>query len=386
VRSEGSGRSSRASSGPANPRGKVQYASDLFSSASQAPAKATAAKPVSIPAADAASEISVTSPQAATATYSEDFAGESASASAHRATATYEEDFEEGSESQSAAAAPMAAVSSAKAKASSAKQKVTIAASSTEPVMPSSPGNRRSKLAHSDEDEDYRPRRPTCHVSVQANIPVDAGVQCDPPAPDFQGMQNPWTQAFPSFPSVPSQQNVQASQASGMGGSFPGPCFGAMPAGMPAGMPFPPTGYPYWPYAPSMPPVFLQPPPAPSPSVANPLLRQLFGAALSGQRGFVPQAREAWGGLGPAFGSGLQADSSAQPAASSDAAAGFASDAKSATMPIALGHEGPSPALWALSMVDDSFKEQIELLRQAASRHRSLLEKSRAPESSGAPV
>ena len=35
----------------------------------------------------------------------------------------------------------------------------------------------------------------------------------------------------------------------------------------------------------------------------------------------------------------------------------------------------PSPALWAMRMVDDSFRDQLELLRQAAARHRGLLEK-----------
>merc|ERR1711862_673526 len=42
---------------------------------------------------------------------------------------------------------------------------------------------------------------------------------------------------------------------------------------------------------------------------------------------------------------------------------------------------GPSmsPALLALSSVDESFREQINLLRQAAARHRELLEKARVP-------
>lgn len=39
----------------------------------------------------------------------------------------------------------------------------------------------------------------------------------------------------------------------------------------------------------------------------------------------------------------------------------------------------PPAALWAMRMVDDSFKDQIELLRQAAQRHRSLLQKGRGP-------
>ncbi|CAL1129298.1 unnamed protein product [Cladocopium goreaui] len=42
------------------------------------------------------------------------------------------------------------------------------------------------------------------------------------------------------------------------------------------------------------------------------------------------------------------------------------------------------PALWALRMVDDSFRDQIDLLRQAAARHRSLLEKSRVAASAEA--
>merc|ERR1712232_1178159 len=38
-----------------------------------------------------------------------------------------------------------------------------------------------------------------------------------------------------------------------------------------------------------------------------------------------------------------------------------------------------SPAMLALSVVDDTFKQQIELLRTAAARHRDLLEKAHGP-------
>merc|ERR1719440_2014897 len=53
------------------------------------------------------------------------------------------------------------------------------------------------------------------------------------------------------------------------------------------------------------------------------------------------------------------------------------------------GVGGASPAaLAALGMVDESFREQIELLRKAAARHRSLLEKAQigAPTNAAAPL
>lgn len=171
-----------------------------------------------------------------------------------------------------------------------------------------------------------KPRPATRDVNVQVSIPVDVGVQCDL-------LSDPTRGGWPGYGWPPPEadhlrnSNTQPMQAT---------------------TPFPPWWSPYscpWPWPPFPGAMGTTGPMGPMGPMAP------MGPMMSGA-----------GAMGPNPEAG-----SSQPGR---------------------GHLGP--ALWALRMVDDSFRDQIDLLRQAAARHRSLLEKSRgagaataAPASSG---
>lgn len=147
----------------------------------------------------------------------------------------------------------------------------------------------------------------------------------------------------------------------------------------------------------------------------NPLLRQLLGTAIAGTprvgAAFNPPARSADAGAAPVGGD------EAAPVGGDAGAAPVGADAGAAPVGYGMMHPqtagygmmhpqafgmpymqqgaltgmlgaahcvgpalgGASPAaLAALGMVDESFRDQIDLLRKAAARHRSLLERAQA--------
>lgn len=364
-----------AGSSPANPLGKIMYASDLFASSpvkspvikeQEPPPRPVALAPAAAKAAaKAPSEDSALSPRQRT--YSDDFIGEGGPG-AQRANTSYTEDFE-ASESQepSARPTPAATVASVVRQATSVSTTPAVPKAQVTPVpvafstsstavaaaAPSLLAGQVSvtqgpRVAPLVEDPDYRPRRPTCHVGVQANVPVETGIQCDLlPTPVDDATYGIPPQAAGYWPGYPPVQ-----------GAPPGYPF--MPYGAPGMMPMPmgPPQYPFWAYgaSPQMPGAAPFPPQPPTG-----LLRGLFGAALLGQR---PPPKEAWG---------------AAPAAAAEA--GSQSRGSPEQRRSGAGAP-PHPAVVALGLVDESFKEQIDLLRQAAARHRSLLERSRFTEGS----
>jgi len=285
------------------------------------------------------------------ASYGDDFHGESPAMM--RAAATYDEDFEEDSASRpddrpaptATNTAPAALQPARSAVVARPKQAAGVPTSGVNTRIPSAGVGLERRV----EDDDYRPRRPTEHVGVQAEFGVDVGVQCDPPAPehhpapsDPMGMwshaSQPWFAAYgqplpnaPGYPGMPSQ----------FAGNFAGGSMHGHPAM--AGMPF---MNPYT--AGLMPPGVGSPAPFANPAV----LRQLF-ALGSLKPGF---GREAW------TGTGVTAESKPVPAS-----------------PSASLH----PDLAAMSAIDESFRQQLELLKAAAGRHRTLLEQTK-PQLGGA--
>mmetsp|Transcript_97729 Transcript_97729/g.173221 ORF Transcript_97729/g.173221 Transcript_97729/m.173221 type:complete len:831 (-) Transcript_97729:134-2626(-) len=418
---------------------------------------------------------SVMSPRQATGTYTEDFAGEStnqALQSQQPAVTTYDDDFEleaDANEEPSASASATPPVTRERQEQEAMMQRLKeleAQMTSSKAVVPSTqaPGvitkepektaaattttisgvsgiaasmgtsqvevapvrqSRRPVRSDSD-DDDYRPRRPTCHKEVQVSIPVDVGVQCDPPPPDPRPPDDPFGAWMQAAAAAHSAQTGVGSQPSMFGPAYGGlPAhFGGMPpsaaappvapgayGGMPYGLPwypYPgPPGYGMYPQA------FAGPPQGPSP-----VLRQLFSAAVgSGPRGasYLGRPREAWGPNPGAPGEPTAADSASGPA-SMPTAPGVPGDAAStaalmsalgmgghASYPgfgpqMAAGQDGhgsaysaPPPAApagvppmaLALGMVNSSFQEPIHALRQAVERHRALLEKRLPPEAIG---
>lgn len=183
----------------------------------------------------------------------------------------------------------------------------------------------------------------------------------------------------------------------------------------------PPSPYPCWGGYMMHPQMQPQPPPQQGAQLGgggNPLLRQLLGTAIAGPRvgAFNPPARSAEA----AAAAGADDASAATAAAESTATLGGTMPHSMPPMaasygmmhPQAAGYGmmhpqafgmpymqqgaptgmlgaahgvgpavgGASPAaLAALGMVDESFRDQIDLLRKAAARHRSLLERAQAP-------
>lgn len=214
------------------------------------------------------------------------------------------------------------------------------------------------------EDPTYRPRRPTCDVGVQVSIPVDAGVQCDPPATEHPyGYWPPHPQPMGMAPGT--------AQPPGQPAAYP---YGLPYNSSPYGMVPPMTPFPgYW--GGGLPPA-LDPSMGHMPgTVPAALARQLYAAAVSGGRGFGLRPREAWGSPGPAAGypggraSGLGATSSS----------GAGLTGQQPTPATAIG----GPAQLAMDFVDESFRQQVDMLRQALARHRAVLEHQRGPTSSG---
>lgn len=215
------------------------------------------------------------------------------------------------------------------------------------------------------DDEDYRPRRPTCHVGVQADVPVDVGCQCDGPPeaerPTSSNPAYPWS-FFPSPHLTSGFQQAAASEAfasAASTGFSPFQC-----AGYPYPFP-PPTGGLY---PPSTPAGFMMPPWAggyPPPMTADMKMPHAWGASM---RPGHPcgQPWNAWGAVPspPTLVPGdRQSKDLSAPNAFSHAAAG----------------KGTAASPDALGALDESFREQIDLLRQAAARHRELLERVRGP-------
>lgn len=199
------------------------------------------------------------------------------------------------------------------------------------------------------------------------SLMVDTGVQCDPPPPEQPSHSSP----LGPWPQAPSA--MAAAQAA-MHAAYPyGFPYGGSPYGPPMGPPLPPSPYPFWGYGmPGLPvgpqacaPAMPQVPPQP------PLMRQLFGAAMLGQGGgllrgsFAPgPPREAWG-PGPSEAGAAMAGM--RPGGACGSGAGACG---------AAGGPCPEPPeAWALSVVDEGFRLQLEQLRQAAARNRAVLEK-----------
>jgi len=308
------------------------------------------------------------------ASYTDDFHGESQPLV--RASGTYEEDFEDGEDSSrlddhtTSVATTGAAVAGGccSAGVGTMSPGVARATSSTAPGVAARLLPGRARLAV--DDDDYRPRRPTEHVGVQVEFGVDVGVQCDPVPPHadtqpsaFSDPLGMWSQVPPWWAAGP----YAGFAPLGAAGIYPGM------AGMPLGF-GPPlaAGHPLGAYmaqtgmASPMPQSFPGMPPAAAagiPASNAAVLRQLF--ALGSLRPGFP-SKEAW----PSAGEGEPQLTSAGPAVGPNATA--APSAKTG---------GPlQPDLSVMAAMDDSFRQQLNLLKAAASRHRTLLEQARPPQ------
>jgi len=452
---------------PASTVGKAMQMSDLPQSSTTGKGSAAAAL-----AAAAIAEAELDSSASQVASYTQDFVGESTVQGVSAQQGTYADDFDPEdsgsvsstpSDSQRRDSGPattraaLAAISEAKPKLMTmgslpvpAAKASTVA--TTAPVAAAAAGakavvtrhtsgsraaaedqrshRRRPSYSEDGSDDDYRPRRPTCNVGIQADVPVSVGVQCDiqtepRPAPDDPF--GPWMQSGPAtaagasgaagFPAV----SPYGPPHPYLNGGFPPPygCptpFGPYGFAPPPYNTMPPSLHPHW-GGYTMPPQAM---PQSGPNTAqhaatHPLLRQLFGAAITGPRVgmFNPPVRAT--GSSPCEGetaTGSEAAGEGEAAAASSSAA----PPRWATAPIPVaGHPmgafgssvysmpyaqqgipstapgigtalgAPSPAaMAALGLVDESFREQIELLRKAAARHRSLLEKAQIPASATA--
>jgi hypothetical protein len=384
----------------------------------------------------------------ATATYTEDFEstvqGLGSIEKATKESVTYMDDFEEdASDFKSPQGASVRAdVSSsgqhlpAKSNSASASSTHVLASSSNlgtaQPLITNTSSSKGisvtqasvSKLRECD-DDDYRPRRPTCHVGIQANIPVDVGVQCDPPPQDPRAPDDPfmaWMRMHSSLHSPP----VAAA-------GFP-----AMPMyGVP---PFVGTGpYAQWGGCGGYPMAYPQPlPPGPPAAAQSAMLQQFFKSAVAGP--FAPPSRTETTADGQTPGEDARSATAAVPvnsgasqvspfsvpytygynapgpATAMSYASGFAANGGVSPATLASGiapmsapgfvaHGGMSPAtlapsiplmpgpgfatnggvspaaLAALSVVDDSYRQQIELLKKAAAIHKTRLDKARGPQS-----
>lgn len=285
----------------------------------------------------------------ASATYASDFAAESTTPKQH--AATYASDDFEAEESQVTPRAPPPAA------------KLAARPLSPRVVRRASPRSAESELS----DLDYKPRRPTCSVGVQANVPVDAAVQCDLPPGDPRPPDDPlgsWAglsqggspSAMPWY-SMPFQQQHPAASSWGY---MQSPwCYLPPPA--------PPMMHPY-----QQQPQQQQQPLPPYQS----FLRQMMSAAVQGQPMGPPvPPRRAW----PA----PEERAAAEPPSAGAGGAGEESSIPGG--PWALPQTAQaSAAMQALGAVDDAFREQIEVLRLAAGRHRALLERAQSrPMSTG---
>jgi len=351
-------------------------------------------------------ELSVSSPQHATATFTEESASKAIDA-------TYQsDDFEQDASESKSSAAPFAApVPAAKAAPAKAAAVATAAATSPRPPLPGGPAQvqqPRPPLVHTagvgtgdgDGDPSYRPRRPTCEVGTQVSMAVDVGVQCDPPMPDMPsfgvaaGLQaglpaglealfgsagNPQAAAAAVAAATAAAAQVlqaQAFAASGYPSAMP---FGAMGLGPFGGPPAAPS-YGWAPASHSALPAALS---------ANPLLRQLYATSIVGGAG---GSYGGCGGCGGASGGGFELQ---RPQAPREAWGPMAASQPwgglGAMSGPCFGGAGPGmppgglggPAGLAMSMVDDSFRQQVDVLKQALAKHRALLEMSRPSHLSG---
>jgi len=288
------------------------------------------------------------------------------------ATGSYSQDAFEQSASESASKpslGPAAAAAAPKAKPAGAASASVGTAPQARPVA--------SELKAVDE-----PRRVTCEAEVQVNMTVDAGVQCDPlppPPPNFAGLLGAWPQA-------PS--SMAAAQAALHAAAYPpGFPYAANPYGPQLGHP-PPSPYPHWGYGGGFPP---QPCPGGYPPHAPPqppLMRDLFGAAMyppgppQGGLGFgVPPGppREAWGPLGAS--DAAHTMHSAPSRAGAAAAASSGGGGREVPPGPLFGQGGSTPGpttaeMWALGMIDEGFRAQLERLRYEAARNRAWLERA----------
>lgn len=273
-----------------------------------------------------------TTSQPKNATQSAGIAAEVASpesTAAKRPSMHYEEDFEASSTGsalvQTPRAGPVPAAAAIAAAPSTAPTAAPTQRASVPATVPSAAASVRTEPKSQtyqepsrdlQEDRGMPLRRSTRDVQVQASIPVDVGVQCD------LLVDVPRAPGWATSSSTAPWGFSPWEQALSAGYPHPGPPAGFGPYGM---MPMPPPGYFPWtpPHGPGFP--FVAP----------------------------------WGKAGPT-------EARAPPPEPSEIAPGAPPAA-------------PAAALWAMRMVDDSFKDQIELLRQAAQRHRSLLQKGRGP-------
>lgn len=202
-------------------------------------------------------------------------------------------------------------------------------------------------------------------------MPVDVGVQCDPVPPEhWRAPDDPFGPWAVPPPMMPAQSQAAAAYGHGL---HPGGAYGAPlgPGPFLGGYSIPYQGF--------------------SPLGPYPIMHQQFGH-IPGQHGFFPRPRESWGGKSEEAGlGGASSSSTAGVAVSTEGASvplgarssmlqgGLASGvAKAGGCPIP-GVPCNSPAMAALNMVDDSFRQQIDMLKAAAGRHRALLEKARVP-------
>jgi len=395
VHSRSSARSARSQSPSAGsdrgpPHGRIMQMDDLLGVAKQS-APPTVVSSVPPPRVDviaalgtsAAEDSSVMSPHHATATYTEEFVGESTN-QGHGLT--YDDDFEPDAEGSNSSA-PLrrkesgSKIVTAAATSTSATEAVAGAQRASLGNAAGSDNRMTTKPACQDrpgyDDDDYRPRRPTCHFGVQCSMPVDVGVQCDPPPPPqppeyLRAPDDPFGPWAMPPPMMPTQAQAAAAYVHGLqyGSAYgtplgPGPFLGGY--GVPH-QAFPPVG-PY------------------------PIMHQHLGP-IAGQHGFFPRPREPWGGKPREAGLGGVPSSSAGGgigavstegasvplgAQSSMGQIGLASAVATAGDCPTLGVPSTLPAMAALNMVDESFRQQLDLLKAAAGRHRALLEKARVP-------
>lgn len=132
-------------------------------------------------------------------------------------------------------------------------------------------------------------------------------------------------------------------------------------------------------------------------------MNQLYASAISGPRGFGMRPREAWG---PALGTGCGGSGDAHIGGSAAGIAGIGSAGGSgiahvaglasatSAAPIGAGGtsrigallgDGPAQgdAHMAMQLVDESFRQQVDVLKQALHHHRSVLAQHRSAQSSG---